>query len=73
MSKRKPVRCIRLACVECDRDDMDGITPKELEQAKANGWTDITEEQSYEQSIAEDGTSIWWTHLANCPECQPED
>ena len=28
---------IRLACAACDRDDMDGITPEQLEQAKAEG------------------------------------
>jgi len=34
---------IRLACAACDRDDMDGITPEQLEQAKAQGWTGIEE------------------------------
>ena len=42
---------IRLACAACDRDDMDGITPEQLEQAKAQGWTDIEEVQSYDDSM----------------------
>ena len=42
---------IRLACGACDRDDMDGITPEQLEQAKAEGWTGIEEVQSYDDSM----------------------
>jgi hypothetical protein len=42
---------IRLACAGCDRDDMDGITPEQLEQAKAQGCTDIEEVQIYDVSI----------------------
>jgi hypothetical protein len=42
---------IRLACAACDRDEMDGITPEQLEQAKAQGWTGIEEVQSYDDSM----------------------
>ena len=37
---------IRLACSECDRQDKDSITPQELADCVAEGWTDITEMQS---------------------------
>ena len=30
---------------------MDGITPEQLEQAKAQGWTGIEEVQSYDDSM----------------------
>jgi hypothetical protein len=42
---------IRLACAACDRDNMDGITPEQLEQAKAQGWTGIEEVQSCDESM----------------------
>jgi hypothetical protein len=42
---------IRLACASCDRDDTDGITPEQLEQARAQGWTGIEEVQSYDDSM----------------------
>jgi hypothetical protein len=42
---------IRLACGACDRDDMEGITPERLEQAKAQGWTGIEEVQSHDDSM----------------------
>lgn len=70
---------IRLACASCDRDDRDGITP---EQAKAEGWTDIEEVQSYEDSMrtydnpddAPQGFDLtaWHTHLGTCPGCQED-
>ena len=41
---------IRLACEQCDRDDKDYITPEQLEQCKAEGWMDINEVQSFEES-----------------------
>jgi hypothetical protein len=73
---------IRLACAACDRDDMDGITPERLEQAKAEGWTGIEELQSYEDSIqthdnpadAAPGFDVtaWYTHLGTCPDCQED-
>ena len=42
---------VRLACTAYDRDDTDGITPEQLEQAKAEGWTGIDEVQSYDDSM----------------------
>jgi hypothetical protein len=74
---------IRLACEECDRDDKDFITPQELEQCKAEGWTDINEVRSFEEATRTDdqpanqpegcGILAWYTHLGICPECQAED
>jgi hypothetical protein len=74
-------KTIRLACMKCDRDDFDGITPEELEQAIENGWQDVSEEQTYEESIREvpfgcQDRSVfdWWTHLGLCPTCRdPEE
>ncbi len=73
---------IRLACAACDRDDMDGITPERLEQAKAEGWTGIEEVQSYDDSMltcdnpddAPPGFDVtaWYTHLGTCPDCQED-
>ena len=44
---------IRLACMNCDRNDFDGITEEQLAEAIAKGWQDVTEEQSYEDSVME--------------------
>jgi hypothetical protein len=74
---------VRLACSECDRQDKDGITPEELAACVAAGWMDITEVQSFEQSMktyerAEDAPAghdltAWFTHVGQCPDCQEED
>ena len=65
---------IRLACCECDRDDFDGVDELPTD------WSDITEEQSLQDALAEVSTgdprkSIfeWHTHLGLCPECQTFD
>jgi hypothetical protein len=73
---------IRLGCVHCDRLDKDGISAEQLQQAEAEGWTDITEEQSDEESCRtyenpEDApkgfdSTAWYTHLGVCPDCQDE-
>jgi hypothetical protein len=73
---------IRLACQDCDRQDKDPITPEQLEQCKAEGWADIDEVQSYEQSCrtydnpddAPAGYEVaaWYTHLGVCPECRKQ-
>jgi hypothetical protein len=65
---------IRLACMNCDRNDFDGITEQQLAEAIEHGWQDVTEEQSYENSIKErpsgdDRMLDWWTHLGWCPDC----
>lgn len=70
---------IRLACICCDRQDFDGITAEELQQAVRNGWLDIQRVQSDDESHqtyadsaqAPAGHSIfaWWTHLGCCPAC----
>jgi hypothetical protein len=73
-------KCVRLACVNCDREDFDGITPKKLAAMKAKGeWQDISEVQTYEESIKTYGNpdgappgfdvTKWYTHLGACPEC----
>lgn len=74
---------IRLACRFCDRDDKDNITPEQLEQCQAEGWTEINEVQSFEESTRNydqlvdqpDGFDIlaWYTHVGVCPECQADD
>ena len=62
---------IRLACLNCDRQDCDGVA--ELPP----GWQDMGGVQSYEESIREidpndrDGSVFaWYTHLGLCPDCQ---
>lgn len=83
MGRPKTKNRIRLACESCDREDFDGI------DAIPDDWEDVTEVQSYEDSIAPlpergvewppqtDGRQRfdgqWWTHLGTCPECQAED
>ncbi len=74
---------IRLACEACGRDDKDFITPEQLEQCKAEGWTDINQVQSFEESCrtyddpaeAPDGFDVtaWYTHVGTCPDCQTEE
>ena len=66
---------IRLACMNCDRNDFDGITEEQLAKAIEQGWLDVTEEQSYEDSIMERQSGDprmldWWTHLGWCPGLQ---
>jgi hypothetical protein len=73
-------KTIRLACDECDRDDMDGITYAELLAAKKAGWKGVIRVQTYAQSLktydhpADEppGYSIldWMTHIGDCPECE---
>lgn len=69
-------RKIRLACIGCDRQDFDGITPRELSQAIANGWRHVRREQTYAEACRTydeppPGYSAldWWTHLGWCPDC----
>jgi len=72
-------RTIRLACVSCDRQDFDGITAAELQQAIEAGWEDVAKVQSFAESCttyenpadAPPGFSAfeWWTHLGTCPDC----
>jgi len=65
----------------CDRTDFDGITPKQLTQAKRNGWKDVERQQTYRQACKtyEPGkepkgfSSLeWWTHLGFCPDHPPD-
>jgi hypothetical protein len=79
MSETHP---IRLACAYCSRDDYDGITEADLERLKAEGWTNITSVQTYEESRKtyarfEDAppgfdVTAWYTHLAVCPDCNKD-
>lgn len=60
---------IRLACLLCDADDCDGI------DAVPADWQDVDEVQSYEEATSEasmddEPSSVWWTHLGVCPDCQ---
>ncbi len=74
--------CIRLACIQCDREDFDHITSQQLRQAIKNGWKEVERVQSYQQacrtyentSQEPAGFSVfeWWTHLGCCPECAKE-
>ena len=71
---------IRLSCMECDRQDFDGIDAATLKKCKRAGWEDISREQTYEQSIKtyNDDEEVppyysaldWFTHLGICPECK---
>lgn len=68
----KPYNWVRLACVGCDIEDYDGITPEELSNIVAIGaWSGVDEVQSYAESIFSGPGSCgeWWTHLGWCPEC----
>ena len=70
---------IRLACMECDRSDFDGITLPQLREAIRNGWKEVEREQTYRQACktysskerARRDYSVfeWWTHLGRCPDC----
>lgn len=72
-------KTIRLACVDCDRSDKDGITADELSECVRLGWSGVRRYQSYEDSVrayddpadAPPGYSVldWFTHLGTCPEC----
>lgn len=53
---------LRIACLECDTMEGDGLT---LEEAKEAGWTEIGEQRSGEQR----SVMIWWDHLGLCPDC----
>ena len=60
---------IRLACLFCDRDEMDGV-----DEVPAD-WMDVDQVQSYESAMAEAepddaDASVWWTHVGVCPDCQ---
>jgi hypothetical protein len=73
---------IRLACLNCDRSDFDGISGAELADCLASGWTDIAFIQTYEQSTtayddpadapAGHDVTEWYTHLGLCPDCRAE-
>ena len=62
---------IRLACVSCDTDELDGI------DSIPDDWEFVDRFQSYEESLEEieidDFTRSpceWYTHLGVCPDCQ---
>lgn len=62
---------IRLGCLQCNRDDHDGIT------VIPTDWSDVERIQTYDESIAEPDpddplASVldWETHLGVCPDCQ---
>ena len=67
---------VRLACVECDRDDCDGVS---VDLACRNGWEDIGEDlckhevppEGFIGSCwdADPEPGHWWTHLGRCPDC----
>lgn len=79
--KKKPKKCVRLACLECAREDFDGITEKQLGELQKT-WDEIHEVQTWEESItiwtaAEQRDRLlsksnfgWETHIGICPECQ---
>ena len=63
LAHRKPRRVtkglIRLACVDCDTTEADGVF------TLPSGWTQIEDMTCQEP----DCDSDWWTHLGYCPEC----
>lgn len=72
MTKR-PKDWVRLACVECERDDCDGITPEQLGKLVADGkWGGVHRIQSWWESMDVehcDDHGEWWTHLGYCTTC----
>lgn len=65
---------IRLACLECDTQEGDGI----LEIPAT--WKEVIEIQSLEAALAEvpaddkqRSVMEWYTHLGICPHCQKEN
>lgn len=65
-------RSIRLACSHCERDDMDGISPAELEAAIADGWkADFHDETNNDtlECMPDDLDLVWYTHMGVCPDC----
>jgi hypothetical protein len=72
-------RSVRLACDSCDRDDYDGISPAELAALIADGWVNVSEEQTHEEACKTyddprdepPGYSVldWHTHVGTCPDC----
>ncbi len=54
---------IRLACMNCDREDFDGTGT--VQDALDAGWEAVDEA---DVSIAAYG-GAWWTHLGWCPSC----
>jgi hypothetical protein len=77
MATELPENWVRLACLECDREDHDFLTPARL--AELEGWEGITQVQSYADAIktydrpddAPPGFCAldWYTHLGICPDC----
>lgn len=75
---KKPKKCVRLSCVSCGREDLDGITENHLELIRPT-WNEIFEVQTYEESTAVwtdeqcrywfRSNLDWWTHLGTCPDC----
>ena len=66
---------IRLACMNCDRDDYDFISSAKLARAVAGGWKHVDRVQSFQDACSEvapgdDGVFDWWTHLGWCPDCK---
>lgn len=60
---------VRLGCIECDRNDFDGVGDVPLD------WIDVEEVQSIEDALqvspSDQGSSLfgWETHLGLCPTC----
>jgi hypothetical protein len=74
------IRPIRLACYDCDRNDFDGVTMDQFQQALRDGWINVRQVQLYEDSIktyndpADEPQGFivlnWFTHIGTCPNCQ---
>ena len=60
VNEQRAPRPIRLACIECDRVDFDGIA------TLPSDWDCIGEAEVSETD------SSWWTHLGICPDCNTE-
>lgn len=61
---------IRLACLNCDREDFDGV------DEIPSDWFEVHVVQAYAKSVREalptnPKVSVfdWYTHLGVCPEC----
>jgi hypothetical protein len=71
-------RTIRLECSDCGRGDFDFITAAQLAAAIKDGWQDVWEAHSFEETITDviedpDATMDWATHFGRCPDCIREE
>jgi hypothetical protein len=55
---------IRSACMECDRDDFDGITPSQLKAAIKNGWKEVERGPERQDSLRARLDRFEWSRIS---------